>query len=72
MKPSPLNRFVRRDEVMRFCGLKQTALQDMLAKGEFPQPIKLNDTGRAVAWLESDLREWQNARILKARQTTEA
>lgn len=67
MEQARLIRFLRRDEVERFCGLKRTAIREMVANGEFPQPVKLNDSGRAVAWLESELEDWQRERLARAR-----
>lgn len=62
-----LTRFLRRDEVERLTGLKRTALRDMCTNHEFPRPIKLSDSGRAIGWLESDLLAWQQDRIGRGR-----
>lgn len=62
-----LVRFLRRDEVERLTGLKRTALRDMCANNEFPRPVKLSDSGRAIGWLESDLVAWQQERIDRGR-----
>jgi predicted DNA-binding transcriptional regulator AlpA len=35
----------------------------LIKTGEFPKPVPLSDSGRAIAWLETDLIAWQNARI---------
>lgn len=62
-----LVRFLRRDEVERFTGLKRTAIRDMVNSGEFPPPVKLSESGRAIAWLESELVTWQQERLATAR-----
>lgn len=67
MENERLVRFLRRDEVERFCGLKRTAIKKMIDKEEFPKPVKLSDSGRAIAWLESELVEWQRQRLEGAR-----
>jgi prophage regulatory protein len=58
-----LNRIFRRKDLSTFVGLRRTQLDDLIAKGEFPRPIRLSDSGRAIAWLESDLAAWQAKRI---------
>jgi prophage regulatory protein len=61
--PSPLNRMFRLRDLPQFVGLRRTQIGELIKTGEFPKPIPLSDTGRAVAWLEADLLAWQNARI---------
>ncbi len=56
-------RILRREEVMTFSGLKRTQLKEHIARGEFPAPIKLTESGRAVGWLESELHEWLVRRV---------
>jgi prophage regulatory protein len=58
-----LRRVHRRKALEAFTGLKPTALDNLIASGEFPKPIPLSDGGRAVAWLEDDLIAWQDGRI---------
>jgi prophage regulatory protein len=58
-----LNRMYRLRELPQFCGLRRTQIGEMIKAGAFPKPIPLSDAGRAVAWLETDLIAWQNARI---------
>ena len=58
-----LNRMYRPAELSAFVGLRRTQIAELMKLGEFPHPIPLSDSGRAVAWLESDLLAWQNARI---------
>lgn len=67
-----LNRMIRLADLPQYVGLQRTQIDQLIAAGEFPKPIKLSDTGRAKAWLECEVLEWQNARILKSRGESEA
>jgi prophage regulatory protein len=58
-----LNRMFRLRELPEFVGLRRTQIGELIKAGEFPEPVPLSDTGRAVAWLECDLVAWQAARI---------
>lgn len=53
-------RHLRRPAVLEITGLSTTTIYDLMAKGEFPRPIKL--TGRAVAWPESKIADWLESR----------
>jgi predicted DNA-binding transcriptional regulator AlpA len=58
-----LNRMFRIRDLPQFVGLRRTQIGELIKAGEFPEPIPLSDSGRAVAWLEADLISWQSARI---------
>jgi prophage regulatory protein len=58
-----LHRIIRLRDLPDFVGLKRTQIDALIVKGEFPKPIKLNDTGRAKGWLEHELIAWQQGRI---------
>lgn len=62
-EPTRLNRLYRLKDLPQFVGLRRTQIAELIRAGQFPKPIPLSDTGRAVAWLESDLIAWQHARI---------
>jgi prophage regulatory protein len=70
-EPNRLNRMYRLRDLPQFVGLRRTQIGELIKAGEFPKPVPLSDSGRAVAWLESDLLAWQNARIA-ARNTAAA
>jgi prophage regulatory protein len=53
---------LRREVVMALADLKRTALDDAMANGDFPRPIKLTDHGRAVRWVESEVLAWLEQR----------
>ena len=63
MPDSKLNRLYRLADLPSVVGLKRTQIAALIESGEFPKPIPLSNTGRTIAWLESDLIAWQNARI---------
>lgn len=62
-EPNRLNRMYRLRELPQFVGLRRTQIGELIKAGQFPRPIPLSDSGRAVAWLESDLLSWQASRI---------
>jgi len=66
-----LNRLYRRSELPQYVGLRRTQIDEMIKAGEFPKPVPLSNSGRAVAWLEVDLIAWQSTRIA-ARNTSAA
>jgi prophage regulatory protein len=66
-----LVRIIRKKNLPDFVGLQRTQIEGLIAAGEFPRPIPLSDTGRAVGWLEHEVQAWQAARIA-ARAEAEA
>jgi predicted DNA-binding transcriptional regulator AlpA len=54
-EPNRLNRMYRLKELPEFVGLRRTQISELIRIGEFPRPVPLTDSGRAIAWLESDL-----------------
>lgn len=62
-----LYRFIRKKELPQYVGLGMTSIDNLVKSGEFPKPVPLNDSGRAVAWLEAELIEWQARRLLQRR-----
>ena len=50
-----------REDIERITGLPTSTLYELMARGDFPKPIKIS--GRRVAWLDTELIEWQEARI---------
>ena len=51
---------LRRPEVEARTGLSRSTIYQWIKDGEFPSPVKLG--ARLVAWRESDIEEWLNAR----------
>jgi prophage regulatory protein len=51
---------LRRPDVERATGLSRSTIYELIARGDFPKPIKLS--ARAVGWPENTIREWQESR----------
>jgi prophage regulatory protein len=58
-----LHRIVRFSDLPTYCGLKRSQIQEMIARGDFPKPVKLS--ARRKAWLEAELISWQQERIAR-------
>lgn len=58
--PKPL-RLVRLDEVIDRIGLGKTAIYGRIREKVFPAPVPLG--GGSVAWVESEIDAWIEARI---------
>lgn len=56
---------IRKGAVLERTALSNTSLYRLIAKGEFPKPIKLGP--RAVAWVEGDIQKWIESRIAASR-----
>jgi len=69
MEARQLHRIVRRRDLSQFVGLQRSQIAELIKKGEFPGPIPLSDTGRAVGWLEDELAAWQRQRLAKRNGT---
>ena len=63
----PAIRFIRKKNVMMLTGLSASGIYDLMSRGLFPKSIKLPG-GKAVAWLLSDIEEWQRQCIVAASQ----
>ena len=53
--------FLRIADVCRATGLPRATIYEMVGKGTFPKQVRLSP--RAVGWIESEILEWQQARI---------
>lgn len=53
-------RLLRLQEVIQRCGLGKTAIYTRIRAGAFPRPV---DLGGVVAWVESEVEDWIQARI---------
>lgn len=57
-----IQRLVRADGACKAGGYRSPQqMYNAIADGKFPKPIKIGE--RAVAWVESELVEWQRKRI---------
>jgi len=50
------DKHLRRPAVEELTGLSRSTIYDLMARGEFPRPVKL--TQKAVAWPESTIVAW--------------
>ena len=56
-----ITRLLRRPDVENLTGLSRARIYEKMAQGDFPRPVK---TGvRAVAWVESEIADWNRQRI---------
>ena len=49
-------KILRRHSVEQLIGLSCSSIYSMMARGDFPKPIKIGR--RAVGWREQDIKEW--------------
>ncbi len=62
---SNFDRFMRMPEVVAVTGLAKSTIRYCIEEGTFPTPVRL--TTRAVAWRESQIRDWMDSRPKQAR-----
>ena len=55
-------RILRYPEVARITGLCRKTVERRVASGEFPAPVRLGRTARAVGFLSHEVQEWINSR----------
>ena len=53
-------RLLRLPEVLRLCGISRSALYEMIARGDFPRPVRIGS--RSVGWRLRDIRTWLDNR----------
>lgn len=54
-------RFLRERECRDRTGLPRSTRYELIAKGEFPRPVRIGR--RAVAWLDEEVEEWMQRRV---------
>lgn len=59
-------KILKRQEVEAITGLKRSTIYKKMKSREFPLAIKL--TEHSVGWIESEVLEWVNERILYSRK----
>ncbi|MCA0184836.1 MAG: AlpA family transcriptional regulator [Proteobacteria bacterium] len=55
----------RRPDVEAQTGLPKSSLYALIAKGDFPKPIKIG--ARAVGWLDADVNDWIEKQVAASR-----
>jgi prophage regulatory protein len=68
--PEKTQNLKRLPDVLKRVGYSRSTIYQLIAEGRFPKPISLGE--RAVAWLESDIDAWIEARIESARSMRQA
>jgi len=63
-------RLIRRPEVEKRTGLSRSSIYEKIRNKEFPAPVSLGAS--AVAWVESSVSDWIQARIDASRTTDKA
>ncbi|CAM4388428.1 MAG: hypothetical protein LEGION0403_FIIPPAGN_02624 [Legionella sp.] len=59
-------RILRLKQVENRTGLKRSTIYNRISLGTFPKQIPLGG-GRAIGWLESEIDDWIQQRIMKSR-----
>lgn len=60
MELKMIDKHIRRPEVEEMTGLSRSTIYAMMESGDFPRPVKIGK--RAVAWPESEIKEWLSGR----------
>jgi prophage regulatory protein len=57
--------FLRLAAVKQATGLGRSTIYDLMAEQppQFPRPVKITERGKAVAWLASEIAQWQRDRV---------
>lgn len=55
---SNMVRIIRRPEVKALTQLGDTQINVHIALGEFPAPIKITESGRAIGWISTEIETW--------------
>ena len=65
--PRP-RRVLRMAATMDKVGLRESQIREKVARGEFPKPVRLSVSGRAIGFLEHELEDYLDARIAERDQ----
>lgn len=65
-----VNNILRISQVKQRTGLSRSSIYAKSASGEFPSPIKLGS--RASGWVEQEVDDWIEERIVSSRKGKEA
>jgi prophage regulatory protein len=62
-----IRKILRKRGVKEATGLQDSQIYELMARGEFPRPVKLS--AQAVGWFEDEVIAWQEKRPRTARGT---
>jgi prophage regulatory protein len=54
-----LRKALRKKAVLEATGLPNSTFYELIAKGRFPKPTKIDPDGRNVIWWEDEVIAWQ-------------
>ena len=57
-----MRKLIKKNEDMEMCGISSSTLYRLIKSGQFPNPVKTSE--RSVAWIENEVSEWIELRIL--------
>ena len=57
-------RFIRIREVIRLTGISKSYIYQLCNDNQFPKSIQLVPGGKSVAWLESEVMDWIDSRVI--------
>jgi len=61
-------KFLRLPEVKSRTGFSRSSIYLFVQNGTFPRPVRIGD--RAVAWLETEIDEWIEARLAEREEAS--
>jgi prophage regulatory protein len=64
------NKFLRLSEVRALTALSRSSIYAYMGAGTFPAAINIG--ARSIAWLESEVQEWMEGRIVAHRKTIQS
>ena len=64
-KSTNMEKLLRLPQVLNTVGISKSTLYQLVARGDFPKPIKIGQ--RTSAWPESAIRQWIEQRIAAAK-----
>jgi len=53
---------IRLPDLIEALGLCKASIYNLMNNSDFPRPVKLTPSGRAVAWRQADVRAWIESR----------
>jgi len=59
------DRILRLPAVMDLTGLSRSTVYLQMAEGQFPKSFKI--TGRSCGWLEADIQNWIETKVLESK-----
>jgi prophage regulatory protein len=61
--PPPPGRILRMEATCEFSGLSRSQILFHIKRGDFPRPVKITRTGKAIGFYETELIAWRDERL---------